>query len=799
MREIDPSHKALATIRRGATFGRISHGFLALGLSLNLLAAAPWWRDYHTVLSHPQTKITNAWEMGMMAERSAWATAWYGNWWIQQQAERRGRYDSLRYAELLRAQGLKNVFYFDAGEYGEFVALTNQGKLLLSQWELPFYRGEPGQLMWFGDDGFYHDDHLLGLKNYQDYGLPAWKMPDGTRPASVFDFSILSLEGKHQPWVYSSVNVPPQVAEKLGLPEFLRTSADPPPPSTGRGSSVGRIRTFDHSNPFLFEDFKVGVGMLLEQQPGFLHFDNYFDNETLYPSHAAFGPWSLEKFKRFLQTRLTDAECKELGIEEPARFGLRQYLEMHAPEAKPPQARWKKSQWENDRVWNAFLVSKYCDADELFRKLYAFCKERSRALGHEVVVAGNTIPLFPGGSLCSGGIDLVHFEYHVDRQYGPIVIPPGLPPRGKMGGAVRLAAALGTTGYCWPTIYVPKELSGPGHENLHKVLAFDCLANRGVLDYNFQYLEGFSPGSDQSAGWINCFIKNFSAYFGSRAPQAEVGLVFPGHSMLAGISVFSMNPEFCLYDYLGWAQAMTDLRYLWDAVPDDQLANADLSRFQVLVLPSTQCLPDTALKALTAYAQRGGKVIVSGQAGARFGVEKFLWPRAAQDPVLAQWQQASGQIPAPECPGKAYYTDRTGEPGKRNGAEQIRQRLGQAVRNRRVAVDAPTTVGAALYAEADGGVAVDLVNYNVDAPTDRLTPAAETRVTIWPPKGQGSKPAQAQLISPQWRTRAQFAAATRPAVPWVYETKTLPVSVRPDGGIEVVVPPFEVYVVVRVK
>ena len=50
----------------------------------------PWWTDYHTVLSHPRSKLNQAWELGAMAERSLWATGWYGPWWIQHQLQDQG-------------------------------------------------------------------------------------------------------------------------------------------------------------------------------------------------------------------------------------------------------------------------------------------------------------------------------------------------------------------------------------------------------------------------------------------------------------------------------------------------------------------------------------------------------------------------------------------------------------------------------------------------------------------------------------------------------------------------------------
>ncbi len=91
--------------------------------------ARPWWKDYHTLLSHSTRKEGREWELGMMAERGGWPTGWYGPWWIQHQVERRGRYDAIKHVEGFRKRGIKNVFYYDVGEFGEFVALVDQGRL----------------------------------------------------------------------------------------------------------------------------------------------------------------------------------------------------------------------------------------------------------------------------------------------------------------------------------------------------------------------------------------------------------------------------------------------------------------------------------------------------------------------------------------------------------------------------------------------------------------------------------------------------------------------------------------------
>ena len=757
----------------------------------------PWWKDYHTLLSHSTRKEGQEWELGMMAERGSWPTGWYGAWWIQHQLERRGRYDAIKHVEGFRERDVKNVFYFDVGEFGEFVVLVHESELSHNQWELRFYRGEPGQLTWFGKDGFYRDVNPLKLKNYYDFGLPAWTMPDGTRPKCLYDFARTSLQGKRDPWDHSSVRVSPEIAEQLNIDAFLASGCDPVP-SKAKGS-LGRICSYDHSNPFLLEDFKAGVGMMLTLKPHFLHFDNYFDNQLIYPQQQAFGPWSIEMFRRFLKSEVAPATLRELGIDDPDRFDLTKYILEKPFESRGRRWHFQNRKWHDDPIWNLFVCSKLADSQRLFRRLFAYCKAESRQQGFEVQVVGNTVPIFPGGSLASGAIDMVHFEHHAASQYGPLVTPTGLPPLGRLGGLVRLGAAVSRAGYCWPSVYVPKEFSGPGHENLHKVMAMDCLANKGVLDYGHQYLSGYSPGSDESAAWVNCYIRNFSSCYGSRTALADVGLVFPGQSLLASVSVFTMDPEKCLHDYLGWAQALTDLHFQWDVLLDSHLTTHRLRAFEVVVLPGAACLSDEQIAALVEYEKRGGRVVVSGQVGTRRGLEGFLRHRDPGSTFGERMKLEDTSFICPEPPGRAYYED-IADGRRSDGGPLIKQAVEHCLANSTplLVTDAPVTVGLFAFREADGTISLDLVNYDVDPQSDRLAPANGVVVIVNPPRGKRFPSARATLSSPDLRERMSGATAETASTPWRYHKIPLTGKLQDNGSLKLEIPEVTVFCTVSV-
>ncbi len=427
-------------------------------------------------------------------------------------------------------------------------------------------------------------------------------------------------------------------------------------------------------------------------------------------------------------------------------------------------------------------------------------------------MVGNTNPLFPGRSLSGGAIDIAHFEHHAAVQFGPIVVPTGLPPLGRLGGVVRLGAAVSSAGYCWPTIYVPQRLSGKGHENLHKVIAMDCLANRGVLDYNYQYRNGYSPGSDTSAAWADCFIKQFASYYGRRIPRADVGLVFPGQTQLANLSVFTLLPELSLYDYLGWAQAMTELHVQWEAVPDDQISDQRLAKFKAVVLPTVTCLSDTTINQIAKYVQDGGRVIASGNVGTRYSSDRFLWHRPSDQTLMASLAKlahnassvSAAQTHPPivrgDSPGKQFYID-IADGVRKDGKSSIQDALAQSLpaTNRTVRTNADRLVGLFTYMDSDTQIAVDLVNYNIEPATDKVAPTKNITVTLQPPKGTRFSTGPVTVISPDHRTAAQQEDSVKPLTPWRYPPIELPATQRPDGTLHISVPPFRIYCRISAK
>ena len=398
--------------------------------------------------------------------------------------------------------------------------------------------------------------------------------------------------------------------------------------------------------------------MMLAFKPAFLHFDNYFDNELIYPKMQGFGPWSLANFQQFLARHVSADQRRALGVTDPAAFDLRQYI---AGKPYPP------------RYPSAFLRQTLGGrpAVERLRLLEAgrFAGPVPRAV--RLLQIDQPPPGDRSGRGRQHHSDLPRrLAGHRGHRPGPLRIPRRRAIRARAGAAG--IAAGGQAGRRHPTG------RRPGHHRL--LLAQRLCAARSSRAGPRKPPQGAGlrlPGQPWRAGlqppiharrlarlrrqgWINHFIGAYAAPLGRRRPLAQVGLVFPGESLLGSIHVFSMDPEPCLYDYLGWSLGLTEEHVAWDAVCDDQLRPDVLGRFAVIVLPSAACLSDAALDALAGYVRGGGRVIASGEPGTRL---RRRWA------ALASAGRANAARPA----GARHAARRSVDSGRRRpGAVSVR-------------------------------------------------------------------------------------------------------------------------------
>lgn len=704
-------------------------------------ADAPWWKRYTPIV----TAEGDLREIGKTAAGAArnvgYPSGWYGFWFADDQKRLGGGQRSWRQAG---EAGLRRIIYYDSGEVGDYAAFFNAaGKLVYNGWSLPWWKGEPVTARWFGLAAFMADVPWAPWPTAKHYGLPRFTLPDGKPADNIYDaLARRNLAGQWKFDYFSNPRVTDDVAQRSGLAGLTSRQEARAEMAGKTGWQTVRLVDVDFANSQLRE-FRCRelAREITWQRPDGVHIDNHGDLNTVYPQIQAFGLWTAHAFRQWLKRRMTPSQLAELGIVDVERFEIRDHLWKKSLVPVPKLSwRWLHPGWTEDRLWNCYVLSTAEAGLEFHRAVYRAAKDAARQAGLDCLVCGNLVPAFPGHELLAGSCDIAHFEWRTVGNLGPFR-GVGLPPRGRAAYIVRLGAAISRAGYCWPSIYVPKDLSGQGHENLHKVLAFDCLANRGLLDFGHHYLDGYSPGTAASAAFVNRFITANAPRTSGRRHVADVGLVYCPWSALAAVTVARPLTELLFDEYAGWATLLAHQQRAWDVLLSTDLSLARLKQFPIVVLPSVAVLSDEQVAMLDRYVREGGRLVATGRSGTRWGPERLLEVRPAG--ALAKLTHAR-MVAA--MPGRQYWSHDYDPAG---AAEMTRLLQFDGFRPR-LTTDAPRTVGVTLTQASgrDPAWMIDLTNYDLDVASDRITPAPACRVTVELPASMAGRPLKVEYLEP---------------------------------------------------
>jgi len=750
-------------------------GFLPVLLILaSSTQVAPWWLRYTPVVSsHALAADVDTTAAGA-SRGGAYFGGWYGYWYLDDQ--RRGGAAARRWKHLDRP-GLKRVIYYDSGEVGDYVGFFDaDGRMIANGWSLPWWKGQPVVARWFGLRAFMANVDWAPWPTAKDYGLPAFTLPGGA-PADDL-YAVLAQRTLEGTWKYDdSANgrITDRMAQRSGLAKISSRQQARKDVAGKTGWRTVRLVSVDFSNPQL-RDYRCGelARMIRTVRPDGVHIDNHGDLNVLYPEAAAFGQWSVYQFRNWLKEHFRTEQLAAMGIDDVDQFDIRVYVRRKPFKSRGKRWHTHNHRWTDDLIWKCFLISKIESGLAFHRAVYRAAKDAARRAGIDCMVGGNTVPAFTGRTLLRGSCDIACFEWKI-RQMGP-QRGCGLPPLGRVGYVTRLGAAISAAGYCWPSIYVPKELSGAGHENLHKVLAFDCLANRGLLDYGHAYLDGYSPGTAESAGFVNRFVKAHARQLSGRKYLADVGLVYCPWTEAVATTVFSSVPEMFFDEYAGWAAALSLAHRQWDVVLSDDLTAEKLARFPLVVLPSILVITDRQAAALRRYVEAGGWLVATGDSGSRFGPEGYLMPRSRN--ALARLADQPHVRIVPDKPGCGYWS--VGQ--RAEAVQRITHLLDVAAATPRLTTDAPSTLSinaSVSPADAPPLITLDLTNHDLDVASDRLMPAPPCVVTLRLPGRLAGRVLRARYGSP--RTGPTANAVPRPVVAMHVDPQTATLTLHLPG------------------
>ena len=746
------------------------------------LAEEAWWHTYTPIVSSPN-RLGNGLET---VNAGAWRTAayhggWYGLWDHQAQEERG---NGKRTWKKLAEAGGKRLFYFDAGEVGDYAAFFGpDGEMKYTGWSVPWWEGDEVTARWFGLADFFENAPWSPYPTAKDYGLPALTRPDGSPAKDLYP--VLSVRGFDEEWNYSyfsNKRVTDEIARGTGLADISKTQEDRPEVRGKTGWITTRLVHLDHANPQLRDYHCQELAMLLDWIPSAgIHVDNFGDLGVRRPTMHGFGLWSLHAFREYMKGKFSQAELEELGIEDVEAFDIRTYINQ-----KPFDTRGRKwphlknPKWATDKVWKCYLISQVRAGLSYHRALYRSVKKNHA----NCAVTGNTIPLFPGRALMKGICDVAHFEWNAAGRYGHLKMA-GLPPDGRVGYVTRLGAAISDAPYCWPGLYVKKNLSGKGHEELHKVLAFDCLANRGLMDFNHWFLDNYSPGTPRSAGFVNGFINEQAPRISDRRYLADVGLVYSPWSDIATMTVWGPRPEQFVQEYSGWATFLSKTHRQWNVLLAQDLTYENLRRFPVVVFPSILTVTDTQIEAIRRYVGNGGRVVATGFTGTRRGPKRYLQPRRTK--ALHEIRAHSHARTTTDRPGVSYWTGKEVE----GAAGKMESLLDFEGYSQRLTTEAPETVGVNLNIarRPEGSVlTLDANNYDIDVGPDTVTPTKPFRVKIRLPERLQGEDLSVSLVTASSEKREPVPLANASVE-----------RNRRQGTLTLTVPSFRYYTIVFIR
>ncbi|MBI5683699.1 MAG: beta-galactosidase trimerization domain-containing protein [Verrucomicrobia bacterium] len=742
-------------------------------------AAEPWWREY-TPIASVGLRAEGLETIQPGAARGVGTLGWYGFWFLDAQEQ----YGTLNAGlDKLRQAGVKRIVYYDIGEVGDYAGFfTADGKMKHTGWSLPWWKGkEPLTARWFGLEAFMRDVPWAPFPSAKAYGLPAFTTPDG-KPADDL-YAVLARRGLDGKWSYdysSNPGITDDIAERSGLAKLSGKQSGPADTQGKSGWQTVRLVDVDYANPQMRDYVCREIERIIPKlRPDGIHADNLSDTNLSHANTCAFGLWSLHTFRDYMRRHFTRAELERMGIADIATFDIAAYIRDKPFETRGKRWHIMNPKWTEDPVWLCYVINKVETARAYHRAFYAAAKESARREKLDCAIFGNTIPFPMGGALMKGACDIAHFEWSTVHGFWGMR-PMGLPPKGRVGYVTRLGAAISDAPFCWPSIYVSKDKSGAGHENLHKVLAFDCLANRGLPDFGHWYLDGYSPGTPQSAGFVNRFIRAHAPSLSHRRYLADIAVVHSAWSEIASMNVFNPIMDKFVDEYSGWCDFLGETHRQWDVVLQQDLTAKNLARYPIVVLPSVMTLTDAQLSELRRYVASGGRLVATGQTGTRYGPERHLAPRETT------FSLPGARIVA-DKPGVTYWRkDRDAA-----AARRMAELLDWPGFKPRLETDAPATVGVNLNLGADKAgplLTLDLNNCDLAVETDTLRLAPVCTTTIRLPDSWRGHDVQVSCVTPEM-------SADAPAIP----LKDAVVVDREKGTLKLQTPPFDTCLIVFIR
>ena len=620
---------------------------------------------------------------------------------------------------------------------------------------IPKYPDGQPAVGWMSDDHYPLNARIFdacGSKDINGNLHPGFEAPPG--------FDQMTHEGKRPKWVIDGL-----------YPAVIGIDDAPSAPGLKQGDTLycGIISVHkDLSAPFWREYARVSVREMLKNGIDGVWCDNFspWDNFGYPPVQKAFGDWSLHRFTQYLSGMRSTNLLHRISMKN-GQYDLRNYLKTKALEfggkdvSKCEDPAWSDARWLEDPIWSAFKACRQKWGQHDLREFYyAIHDEANKAKRPDFCIGGNDIPLYGLGWVHNDWLDMVNTEvtpgWHMGTGSRGVMIPPA----GKMAVVYRAALEHQEGPYVGAWYY----LDGPLYRKyqqkpgIAKTLLAEAFANGAFLMCDPG--EKKVVGTVETHAWWNRFILSNAEYFEQRVPLADIGILFSPDNQLAllapgGFPDMDRQPH--IFGHWGWATAMIDSHLPYRAVTDWNLDDRSLAGLRTFIIPDAECLDDRAGETMEKWVRGGGRLIITGPMGTRYGPARNFQRRRNS---LFSHLIGSEAMDNPQSPGETglgdgviYWTpDTIGMNYYLNAADrksllpQLKHIAGGSALIK--AADLPSSIGVFLWRSKDSNsIFVDIVNYDINLESDQIRPVEDIVFQVPLPKSWES--AEVMAISPE--------------------------------------------------
>ena len=586
--------------------------------------------------------------------------------------------------------------------------------------------------------------------------------------AKIYDMAVskgvdgrLSMEASHE--FTGTGTYPNLMTMTVGSEELPRKE----------GYSEGDVYAFmgfmyskDLSAPFWKEHSAVAAREMAKFGSNGAWHDNMSPWFNFNNPSVSYGYWSEYTYNVWMAETYSEDQLKAMGISDINTFNIREYVYEKTQEIGDAS-----ELWLDDPVWSAYKVHKKNTGSSYLDEMYKSFKEAYAIAEIEsgYCVMGNDMPSVNHGYMEDYWMDQNSSEINTDWNltFGSRGIMT--PPDGKLAVFYKTAIETANSPYMTPWVYANEKTKSK--TNLGKIYLAEAFANAAFIKFDTSKTVG-TAGSHR---WMNKFLYTMEETFGKRYGVYDVAILQSpveqaGNMAPNGLMGANNDYQFHMQSNWGFSHAFEDAHVPYRVIPMWKLTKQILSGVKTLVVPNTECLDDYVLPILQSFVENGGRLVMTGPVGIRYGFDGLMQRR--EEPLL------NGLIgkDVSDAPGMTNYYDVSNDNAIYTNAvgagmvvwtanpvgydyymeeydrEVMLPAILEMVGATKTLFDGsnlPLTVGSNVWTSADTtSIFVDLVNYDIYLEEDEVTSAAPLSVKVKLGDRMDAATLKAQLIGP---------------------------------------------------